>query len=276
MIASGEHNKIARLGSPTVETFRNLVSRKRPVIISGATKGWKACSLWSTDYLRSVIGASEVRVEVSRTNYFPSLQEPANIRRTVKRMAFDSYAEIAATGNQGPDKYYLADESLIERFPALAEDIDYPSCLDRSLPIRNSWWFGSADTVTPLHYDIVYNLTAQVCGRKRFTLLAPDQLPLLYPFPALSRFSNFSRVHIEKPDFLEFPKFQRASPLEIILEPGEMLYIPPFWWHQVRSLDMAISLTFWWKLEPTGYLAAPARRLIYPLLIDLMKSFRGG
>ena len=32
-----------------------------------------------------------------------------------------------------------------------------------------------------------------------------------------------------------------------VLQPGEMLYIPPRWWHYVKSLSVSFSVSFWWK-----------------------------
>lgn len=37
--------------------------------------------------------------------------------------------------------------------------------------------------------------------------------------------------------------------MDCILEEGEMLYIPPKWWHYVRSLTMSFSVSFWWSKE---------------------------
>lgn len=30
------------------------------------------------------------------------------------------------------------------------------------------------------------------------------------------------------------------------LGPGEMLYIPPNWWHHVTALTPSFSVSFWW------------------------------
>lgn len=34
---------------------------------------------------------------------------------------------------------------------------------------------------------------------------------------------------------------------DVVLGPGQMLYIPPGWWHFVRSLSTSFSVSFWWK-----------------------------
>jgi Cupin-like domain len=43
-----------------------------------------------------------------------------------------------------------------------------------------------------------------------------------------------------------FPIFCNARPIRLILEPGDALYLPRLWWHQMRSLDFSISVSHWW------------------------------
>lgn len=31
-----------------------------------------------------------------------------------------------------------------------------------------------------------------------------------------------------------------------VLRPGDVLYLPAGWWHHVRTLEMSITLNFWW------------------------------
>lgn len=268
---------IARVDSPTKEFFhRTIVPRNRPVIITGALQGSKILSLWDADYFRSAIGTREVHVEISSTNSFPPLDgpEPTSLRRQSQQMAFVDYADALCSGNPTADKIYMSEELLANKFPVLAADVEPLTFLDRGLRTINSFWLGSAETVTPLHYDLIYNLAVQVWGRKRFTLFAPEQLAYLYPFPTRSRLGHFSRVNIEKPDVVAFPKFHRAQPIQCTLEPGEMLYIPPFWWHHVRSLDTAILLNYTWRLSWRKYLARPALRVLYPVFLDTLQRFR--
>jgi len=55
-----------------------------------------------------------------------------------------------------------------------------------------------------------------------------------------------SYVDCDNPDYEKFPKFREARAWEGMLNPGEILYLPARWWHQVRSLQDAISVNFWW------------------------------
>jgi lysine-specific demethylase 8 len=66
--------------------------------------------------------------------------------------------------------------------PSLMEDFDIPTYAGDSVGSINSW-FGTAGTVTRLHYDTYENLLTQVVGYKYIRLYAPSQTPKLYAIP---------------------------------------------------------------------------------------------
>lgn len=107
-------------------------------------------------------------------------------------------------------------------------------------------WLGPEGTVSPLHHDPKHNLLTQIRGHKRVLLFPPDQAGL-YPFSEECLMSNTSQVNPENPDLSQFPLFSGAKGLGCLLGPGDVLYIPPKWWHHVRSLTASLSVSFWWE-----------------------------
>lgn len=57
----------------------------------------------------------------------------------------------------------------------------------------------------------------------------------------------FLKVDLDNIDEKEYPKVHDLEFVDCILEEGEMLYIPPKWWHYVRSLTVSFSVSFWWS-----------------------------
>jgi len=62
----------------------------------------------------------------------------------------------------------------------------------------------------------------------------------------------YSPVDPEHPDLDAFPEFAEASVKEVVISPGEALFIPVGFWHHVRSLEVSISVSFTTSRDPTA------------------------
>jgi ribosomal protein L16 Arg81 hydroxylase len=80
----------------------------------------------------------------------------------------------------------------------------------------------------------------QVYGRKRVLLCPPFELSLIRN----THHGVYSDIDAESPDLDAFPEFAKISRKEVVLSPGEALFIPVGWWHHVRTLEMSINLAF--------------------------------
>jgi hypothetical protein len=277
---------VETLECPAAEDrVRDFVRRGRPVILRGIASRWPALSRWTTEYLRSSFPDLKVPVEVSTLD--PATTDPETRLRgtTPVKMDLGSYID-AALGTTAPDKsYYLAQFPLLERAPALKEDIGsldrymdlpevYPEWLRAKLRMPAGLWLGPSGSLSTLHFDVAQNFLVQIRGRKRVVLFSPDQSKLLYYPHFETRIVHFSPVDVEKPDLARFPLFAKARPLECTLEPGDILHIPSGFWHFVRSLDPSLSLNFWW-VRP-GVLLARRHFLLRQAGALLRKRLTGG
>lgn len=93
------------------------------------------------------------------------------------------------------------------------------------------------------------NLLVQVTGRKRVVLFSPQDANNLYLTGDKSRI-----LDIDNPNLSIFPRFSRVTRYECQLEPGDVLFIPSLWFHNVISLDFGVAVNVFWKnLEPKFY-----------------------
>lgn len=89
----------------------------------------------------------------------------------------------------------------------------------------------SPGVMSPLEYSVGNNFLLQVEGSVEVVLVPASQLDLLYLFPFTSPFRGHAQVgHADGPiSIAEFPKFAGAELHYATLQPGDALWIPPFW-----------------------------------------------
>lgn len=249
---------LERIDNPSPEFFRRrYLDKRRPVVITGLASRWRAVTRWSPEFLQREFGHHPIVVERSRS------QRPSNDPMEFLRNRYYEDAQLGKivgvmmSGQHPPGAYYVTYSTIFEKAPELLQDFEvlprvlgipshYPEALRNRLTLRPGFWFGPAGTVSAAHFDRQENFNAQITGRKKWTLYAPEDSRHLY-YPSLEMPTViFSPVDIEAPDLQRFPAFAEAQPHETILEPGEILFIPSGWWHHVRTLELSISLNFWW------------------------------
>jgi ribosomal protein L16 Arg81 hydroxylase len=117
-------------------------------------------------------------------------------------------------------------------------------------------WIGPAGTVTSLHHDLTNNFIAQLVGRKRITILSASEVGKLYNQRHV--FSEIPDLEDSTVDLSQYPRLVEACLCDIILEPGEIVFMPVGWWHQVKSLDFSVTVTY------TNFLWPNDAHLTYP------------
>ncbi|XP_051157041.1 bifunctional peptidase and arginyl-hydroxylase JMJD5-like isoform X2 [Leptopilina boulardi] len=239
-----EFRSVPNYEQPSMELFyKNIFQPKVPAIIKGSMKHWKSLELWKDiEYLKRVAGTRTVPIEVGSKYTEDDWAQ--------QLITFSEYLETHIS-SKCTKIGYLAQHQLFQQIPELKEDFSVPDFCsfsdidDESLPDINAW-FGPAGTVSPLHYDPKNNLLCQVFGYKRIILYKPEDSEYLYPYES-RLLSNTAQVDPYQPDYEKWPKFKSAEGFFCYLKPGEMLFIPPQWWHHVVSLSPSFSISFWWN-----------------------------
>lgn len=240
-------DRVGRLHSPSLDQFiEGSGSYTNPVILTGIVETWRAYQKWNADYFQTRIGSLPVIARTSSDGVFRG-DPTSGYEKVELRMPFHKLFELMSSPTE-KRKYYLAQNNIdMGPFSILAEDLESIIYIKTGATVTRNVWFGPSNAVTPIHFDTQNNFFCQLRGKKRFVLFSPDQTDYLYPFSKDSRIPNFAQVDIDNPDLLHYPAFVKAQGIDVPIEPGEILYIPQKWWHQVYSLSAGISVNFWWR-----------------------------
>ena len=232
------------------EFFKSYYSVNRPVIFQDGLKACPALASWTPDYLKARCGNEMVEVMSGRSR---DRDYEINSNQHKTRTRLHEFVDRVKQAGQTNDFYMVANNRSLES-PNMQGLLNEVRILDNILdparaPSRMFLWFGPGGTVTPLHHDAMNILLAQVYGRKTVTLIPSFQTPWVY-----NHIGVYSAVDCEKPDYSKFPLFRKVKPLKVLLEPGQVLFLPVGWWHHVRSMDVSISLSFTNFRAPNDYI----------------------
>jgi hypothetical protein len=229
-------SEVPRLGLLDAAAFRARAGLGLPFLTSGLVKRWPLASL-TPQALRERYSHLQVRARVG--DYINTAFAPD---RAMQDMSMLEYLELADSGKHDLPPY-LGNLELRE----LNSLCHWPTYFDKMGPPR--FWIGPAGTVTPLHCDYDDNIFAQIWGSKRIILSPPHHDEFLYPREANAILFG-SPFDPEAPDFDAFPLARRATMIECTVNPGDMLYVPAGWYHQVRALTFSLSSNRWARAVP--------------------------
>jgi jumonji domain-containing protein 7 len=151
------------------------------------------------------------------------------------------------------------------------------------------------NTTAHLHFDANENLFLQLVGTRTWTLFPPKQSGFLYESYMLETteagldgessdidLSYFtSPVDWQNHDYARFPLLRKAQPVRVVLQPGEVLYVPSYWWHQVEAApatevpgthDVTVGINKWFdpvfdKVAPCAACKLQPNRKAYPAMV---------
>ncbi len=229
-------SSVPRVHLPGAAAFRARAAEGLPFLVTGVVGRWPLSSL-TPQTLRERFSHLPVRARVG--DYINTAFAPD---RAMQDMSMLEYLDLVAAGAEGLPPY-LGNLELRE----LNSLCHWPAYFEKMGPPR--FWLGPAGTVTPLHCDYDDNIFAQLWGSKRIILSPPHHDRFLYPKEANAILFG-SPFDPEAPDFDRFPLARQASMVECVVNPGDLLYVPAGWYHQVRSLTFSLSSNRWARAVP--------------------------
>lgn len=243
---------VTRVNATNAAEMQLLFEARQPFIAVNLLEKWSARERWkSLAELDAIAGHRLMPVEVGGREELMTL---GHFIRTYLLQSLEHCtrsSDLEEEPHYNVDKAYISQHALLDQCPTLRGDVVVPEPWRRAFgePTHSNVWLGTHGTVTPCHWDEYNNCLAQVQGTKRAFMLAPEASPFLYgncdSVGGQAALGNLSPVDVEAPNLSKFPKFAEAQLLITELGPGDGLFIPMGWWHQVRALTPSVSVNYW-------------------------------
>jgi hypothetical protein len=226
-----------------------------PLVIEGAVDHWKVFERWTPEYLMKMCGDMKFRATAAT----------AAMAATFTMSEYFQYAKD--TTEEVP--LYLFDRNFFDSVPTLAADIDVPpyfaavndahhgTDLFRVLGAKRRpdyrWLIaGPARSGSVFHIDPNMTNAWNVCvtGRKKWIFYPPGNPPpgvvasddgadVTVPLSTAEWLLSFWSEHEDAKKY--WPDY--AKPLETVVGPGDVIFVPHNYWHMVVNLDDCIAIT---------------------------------
>lgn len=262
-VGGDTHCKPLIVGRPRVRKWKHkspfikkMVEGREAVVLRGTViETWPALTKWNMSYLSQNMETDVLNFVKCTNNYLtfdPDHRAPlklnVSLTYTLANLSTTDFfrcvqsSDFCFDGYRG--HYYFGAVPSPLKKDVSPDTLLYYMERDR-VAAKQFMWISSAGMITHTHFDQDYNVFVQLLGRKRFTLWTPSQHEVMYVYPRVHPLWHKSRVNYQDVDVVRFPAFTRARAVQMELEPGDVLYVPPYTWHYVETLTPSVSLSTW-------------------------------
>lgn len=202
-----------------------FTKRTTPCIIIDATNEWMAHDRWTLEKIGEQFGHVKFRL--------------ADNGSMIKLSEYIDYCKIA----NDDEPLYIFDESyaMRENTKVLVNDYVVPEWfsddifkhLGESRPPHNWFIMGPRGSGSDIHVDPLGTSAwnALIKGKKEWIIFNPNE--------NITTSSKSGAVWLRD----EYPKYKHLKHYRVIQNPGEILYIPPGWWHIAINHELSIAVT---------------------------------
>jgi len=266
--------------APEAVPYEELLASEQPAVLKGIVRHWPLARTSSAreamEYLKSFYQGRRILAFVARPELngrFAYGPDATRLDFTSDRGLLDEYLDrlLAQADDANAPSIYIGSTDVDLFLPGFRRDNDL--VLNHPMFAANdpmvSAWIGNRTTALA-HYDMSNNIACVAVGRRRFTLFPPEQIANLYPGPLEPTPGGqvVTMTDIDAPDFERFPNLRQALDAAQVaeLEPGDALFYPAMWWHQVRALEsFNVMVNYWWNTSPS-FMDTPQTTLLHAML----------
>ena len=186
-------------------------------------------------YVQNNYNAFEIKIRNTSENSDNELYMPLPLHAATKLFDEDKTASYFTESNND----FLQETGLIKSFqyndeflrPSMVSNCNYDIMM------------GSQNTLTPFRYELNFrNFLLVTSGSVQIKLTPPKSSKYLYPIRDYENFEFHSPVNPWQVQPQYRADFDKIKCLEITLNVGKCMFIPPYWWYSIKfNKDSSIS-----------------------------------
>lgn len=265
---------------PDAVPYDELLAAEQPTVIKGLVRDWPLVRAGSpgqaATYLKSFYQGRRILAFIARPELkgrFGYTADATQLDFKSDRWLLDEFLDriLAHVDDDQAPSYYVGSTDVDRYLPGFRaeNDLVLSHAMFAANPPMVGAWIGNRSTALA-HHDMSNNIACCLVGRRRFTLFPPEQIDNLYPGPLEPTPGGqvVTMTDIHAPDFERFPRLREAlAAAEVAeMEPGDVLFYPAMWWHQVDALEaFNVMVNYWWNTSPQ-YMDTPQNTLLHALL----------
>ena len=245
---------VKRWNAPSIRDYNvfleDHVNKSKPLLLKDGCA--EVATRWTNEYLQQTTQEGlEVDIDIappSTCGLFPDIKnERLNLGIEERLVQFTTVLDGSCKPTPG-HFIYLQQQSwpFDVVFPVLSKDLKTISCPliqeFSKYALAKILWLGCSPTRSQLHFDRKDNFICQMCGQKEILLFGPEDTNFLYQKEGSdaedqfnNRFSSIDPNLSPKTFRKKYPNTSKTWATRILLNPGDVLFVPKFWWHLVSS-----------------------------------------
>ena len=229
--------EIYEIEQPSKERLEEICDQRQPVIFDYPNE--RMLDMCRNDRLLSTYGAFDIKLRDVSTP--PSddteIYVPISLSSGLRAVSSDRSSKFLMENNND----FLEETGLVKTFR-------YNDAFLRPYMVSNcSYDYTTASDMcrTPFRYDLGYrNYFLVTNGEVKIKLGPPKSAKYLHPENDYERLEFRSPVNPWDVQMQYRPDFDKVKCLEVTVQKGQAIYIPPYWWHSLEYTHDSSVCTF--------------------------------
>ena len=230
--------EVYSIQQPSKDKLEEVCNLRQPLCFDMDNKEiLETCNL---SYIDENYNPFDIKVRDTLSNDTDNLYLPISLKEAVELFKKDEAGKYVSENN----KDFLEETAMIKRFRYNDLFLRPPLVSNCKYDIMT----GSKNAFTTLRYSLNYrNFFYITSGKVKVVLIPPKNSKYLYEYKDYDNFEFRSPINPWDVQDEYKKDFDKIKSLEMTLEKGNILFIPPYWWYSIQYQEISSIACFYYR-----------------------------